>query len=175
MRDWHWSPKEKDVARQAFELALGREKDEVVRQTKERAAGIGDIDQVWDLAYWLIKRRKQIDEKYDYRYSVLPDVFAILLSRNEIGEDQLHGLAQEKLDAIRKIRSHRVSKVGLQGAEGAVSPTAGGYREISTGATRCVSPFRGFSSILPKIIFPLAVCSTLVTEMSTVRPIIFRA
>ena len=32
-----------------------------------------------------------------------------------------------------------------------------------------------FSSILPKIILPLAVCSTLVTEISTDRPIILRA
>ena len=31
-----------------------------------------------------------------------------------------------------------------------------------------------FSSILPKIILPLAVCKTLVTEISTVRPIILR-
>ena len=55
-------------------------------------------------------------------------------------------------------------------------PPVSGYRgAISTGALRGESPFFGASSILPKIILPLAVCSTLVTEISTERPIILRA
>ncbi len=71
-----------------------------------------------------------------------------------------------------RVRKQRKSKDSLRGA---VSPKAGGYRVISTGADRGASPLRGFSSILPKIILPLAVWSTLVTEMSTERPIILRA
>jgi hypothetical protein len=42
-------------------------------------------------------------------------------------------------------------------------------------AAHAVSLIRPFSSSLPKIILPLAVCSTLVTAMSTDRPIILRA
>jgi hypothetical protein len=42
-------------------------------------------------------------------------------------------------------------------------------------ASHTVSTTLPFSSILPKIILPLAVCSTLVTEMSTERPIMRRA
>ena len=48
-------------------------------------------------------------------------------------------------------------------------------RAISAAAERPGSVVRPFSSILPKIILPLAVCSTLVTEMSTDLPIILRA
>jgi len=57
----------------------------------------------------------------------------------------------------------------------AVGPTAGGQRVISTGPGRPGSPLLPFSSTLPKIILPLAVCSTLVTEMSTDLPISRRA
>ena len=46
---------------------------------------------------------------------------------------------------------------------------------ISTGPGRPGSPPLPFSSTLPKIIFPLAVCSTLVTEISTALPISLRA
>ena len=46
-------------------------------------------------------------------------------------------------------------------------PTAGGYRASSSGPALLGSMGLPFSSILPKIILPLAVCSTLVTEIST--------
>jgi hypothetical protein len=38
---------------------------------------------------------------FDYRYSVLPRVFAALLRAGQISEDALRGLAPDKLDAIR--------------------------------------------------------------------------
>jgi hypothetical protein len=46
--------------------------------------------------------RREIDRRYDYRYSVLPLVFAHLLRDGRLTEDDLHGLGQGKLDLIRR-------------------------------------------------------------------------
>jgi hypothetical protein len=48
----------------------------------------------------LAERRIEIDRKYDYRYSVLPIVFAELVKQGRIAENDLHGLAPEKIELI---------------------------------------------------------------------------
>lgn len=101
IRDWKWSPAEKTIARRAFDLALSQELDAVVREAKERAARITEASELWNLEHWLGEHRRQIDRTFDYRYSVLPLVFANLLRDGKITEDDLHGLAPDKLDAIR--------------------------------------------------------------------------
>ena len=100
--DLKWSPAEKAVARRAFELALGRELDAVVREAKDRAAKIQEPSELWKLERWLAQCRTGIDRKYDYRYSVLPLVFATLLHDGSLSEDDLRGLGQDKLEAIRR-------------------------------------------------------------------------
>lgn len=101
MREWKWTPAEKAVARRAFDLALSRELDAVVREARERAARITEASELWELERWLGERRRRIDRTFDYRYSVLPIVFATLLRDGQIAEDDLRGLAPDKLDAIR--------------------------------------------------------------------------
>jgi len=101
MREWRWTPAEKTAARRAFNLALRRKLDAVVREAKERAARITEADGLWELEGWLGEQRRRIDRDFDYRYSVLPQVFAILLRSGGITEDDLHGLDADKLDAIR--------------------------------------------------------------------------
>ena len=59
-REWNWSPKEKAAARRAFDLALSRELDVVIRETKDRAARIAEASELWDLERWLGERRRQI-------------------------------------------------------------------------------------------------------------------
>jgi len=97
-----WSQSEKTVARRAFHMALDRELENVILEAKSRAAKIDEPSELWDLESWLTKRRREIDKKYDYRYSVLPLVFAHLLREGRLTEDDLHGLGQEKLDFIRR-------------------------------------------------------------------------
>jgi len=97
-----WSSTEKTVARRAFHMALGQELESVILEAKSRAAKIDEPSELWDLESWLTERRREIDKKYDYRYSVLPLVFARLLREGRLSEDDLHGLGQEKLDLIRR-------------------------------------------------------------------------
>jgi len=102
-RDWKWTPAEKAVARRAFDLALNRKLEGTVREAKERAERITETSHLWELEAWLGEQRRRIDRDFDYRYSVLPYVFASLLRDGRLTEDDLFGLAPDKLDAIRHI------------------------------------------------------------------------
>ena len=102
MYELRWSQTEKAVARKAFDLALGKELEALLQEAKGRAARIEEPSELWDLESWLTERRREIDRRYDYRYSILPLVFAQLLRDGRLTEDDLHGLGQEKLDLIRR-------------------------------------------------------------------------
>jgi len=103
MREWTWSGTEKIAARKAFDLALRKELDSAINEAKERAARISEATELWELEEWLGKRRRKIDSTFDYRYSVLPEVFAGLIFSGLLTVDQLNGIAPEKVDYIRKI------------------------------------------------------------------------
>jgi hypothetical protein len=102
MHEFKWSDAEKAVARRAFDRALSKELEALIRDAKGRAAKIEEPSELWGLESWLTKRRREIDRRYDYRYSVLPLVFAHLLRDGRLTEDDLHGLGQGKLDLIRR-------------------------------------------------------------------------
>jgi hypothetical protein len=101
MNDLRWSQAEKVVAREAFRRALEREFEEVIRKTKEMADHIEQPSDLWELEGYLTQSRKEIDRKYDYRYSVLPLVFGKLIREGRLKEEELRGLGDNKLEAIR--------------------------------------------------------------------------
>src|SRR5208337_866111 len=101
MRDLKWSPTEKAVARKAFDRALQRELEAIIREAKQMAAKIKQPSHLWELEGYLTQRRKEIDRKYDYKYSVLPLVFRNLVREGLLSEEELHGLAEDKLGYIR--------------------------------------------------------------------------
>lgn len=105
MHDLKWSPAEKLVARKAFEQALQRELTEVIAEAKNMAAKVQEASDLWNLEQWLTERRKEIDRKYEYRYSVLPIVFATLLNEGRLTENDLNGLGPDKFEFIRRIVS----------------------------------------------------------------------
>ncbi len=100
MRDLKWSPTEKAIARKAFDLALRGELEAVIHEVKDRAAKITEPSELWELERYLTERRKDIDLRYDYRYSVLPLVFRNLLRDGRLTEQDLHGLAEDKLKLV---------------------------------------------------------------------------
>ena len=55
------------------------------------------------LGTFLTGRRKQIDRQYDYRYSVLLNVFVDLIQKGRLREQDLQGLSEEKLRHIRQM------------------------------------------------------------------------
>ncbi len=103
MRDLKWSPSEKAVARKAFEVALAREFQAVIAETKRLASKIEQPDDLWELERYLTEKRKEIDETFDYRYSMLPLVLGVLIRRGRVGEQELSGLSEDKLARIRSV------------------------------------------------------------------------
>lgn len=105
MRDLKWSSAEELLARRAFDRALKLELQELIREAKEMAARVEEASELWNYAHWLTQRRLDIERKYDYRYSVLPFVFATLLKEGRIREQDLLGLGLTKFELIRKLAS----------------------------------------------------------------------
>jgi len=96
-----WSKKEKNIARLVFDAALGRELHELIQETKRMARQISQCSDLWALEHHLTQRRKEIDRKYDYRYSRLTDVLGRLLFENRLTEEELRGLSEERMESIR--------------------------------------------------------------------------
>ena len=96
-----WSRSEKVIARKAFDAALGRELHEVMQEAKKLASHIQQPSDLWDLENYLTQHRKEIDRKYEYKYSQLTHVFGRLLHEQRLREEDLLGLQEDKLKLIR--------------------------------------------------------------------------
>jgi hypothetical protein len=97
MRDLKWSDSETKIARRAFDAAVQRERAAVMSRFKELAASASTPQDMWAVEDYLTKQRRQIDAKYDYRYSQLIFVFGRLLREQWVKEEELKGLSEEKL------------------------------------------------------------------------------
>jgi len=105
VHDLRWTDAEKKLARRVFDAALASELAEVMADFKGRAAAAAQPDDLWAIEAFLRSSRRDIDEKYDYRYSVLLVLFARLLREGRIQETQLAGLSEEKLSDVRRMAS----------------------------------------------------------------------
>jgi hypothetical protein len=104
-RDLNWSQSEKKVARRVYDTALENELAEIIAEFKARASAVETPREMWELEDYLNGKRREIQEKYDYRYSRLILTFARLLREKRIREDDLIGLSEEKLSYIGRIVS----------------------------------------------------------------------
>jgi hypothetical protein len=102
MRHAKWSNSERAIARKAFDQALHQELDEVMEKAKRLVSKMKKPADVWMLEDYLRERRTAIERKYDYKYSVLPIVFGQLIYEGRLGMADLKGLAEGKLDYIRR-------------------------------------------------------------------------
>jgi len=107
IRSLKWSGAEKVIARKAFKRALQQDLGAIIRQAKKMAGRIEQPSDLWELERYLTERRKEIDRQYDYRYSVLLFVFADLIQKGRLGEQDLQGLSEEKLRHI-----HHMAEAG---------------------------------------------------------------
>jgi len=102
MHDIVWPESEKRVARRVFDAALKHELGEIMAEFKARADRAKTPEEMWSVAEYLAQKRHAIDQKYDYRYSRLLDVFGVLLSEKRIEERELVGLGDAKLAIVRR-------------------------------------------------------------------------
>ena len=99
-RDLYWSPAEKKIARAAFDTALAREKAAARRSVEVLLQQSDDPNQIWEIQRFLQEKRRDLDEKYDYRYSVLTRVFRRLVNEGWLRPADLSGLGTDKLALI---------------------------------------------------------------------------
>jgi hypothetical protein len=98
-----WKDSEKKIARRVFEAALQSELAEIVATFKARAAAATKPEDLWEIRSYLADAQRAIESKYDYRYSQLGFVFGRLLREKRITEQDLSGLAEEKLAVIERV------------------------------------------------------------------------
>lgn len=103
LRDLHWFPSEKKAARQAFDVAYERECLAISTKVKKMMAEDSDPNHIWRVHDYLSKQRRNVDRKYDFRYSVLIEVFAQLLNEGWLPEDDLSGLNADKVQRIKAL------------------------------------------------------------------------
>jgi len=100
--DTKWSRTEKAVARRAFDTAYQRECAAILAKLKEMAAAARGPEDIWRLHDLLSKRRRDIDRRYDYRYSVLIRVLGGMLAEGWIEASDLAGLSKDKTEVIKR-------------------------------------------------------------------------
>jgi len=114
-----WSRSEKAVARKVFDAALKRELQQVIQEAKQMANQIKEPADLSALERYLTQRRKDIDRKYEFRSSRLTRVFGTLLWERRIREEELRGLGEDKIKAIRscaKVWSDNAATALVSGA-----------------------------------------------------------
>ena len=118
-----WSQSEKKIARRVYDTALETELAEIMAEFKGKAAAAATPDEMWELEGLLSRKRREIQEKYDYRYSQLILVFARLLQ--EGASVKINFMVYRKkscrtLDGSFRCRSGCSSSVGGHVAEAAI-------------------------------------------------------
>jgi hypothetical protein len=106
MHDREWPASEKKIARRAFEAALESALAGIMADFKAKAAAAATPSDMWDAGDWLHRRRREIDELFDYRYSQLPLVFGRLIVEGHLDEGRLTGLSEDKLEETRRYVSY---------------------------------------------------------------------
>ena len=98
-----WSKSDKKIARELFELAKKRDYEDLLKLIQLKSQNFITPQSICDLEYLEEIKAKEFDQKYDYRYSILDDVFAKLILENLLNLNDLKLLSKEKQEQIKNI------------------------------------------------------------------------
>ena len=102
MFDLKWTPAEKKAAHAAFEGALSRERAAIRRDIEAMLRGSNDGTEIWAIRDFLNAKGRDLDQKYDFRYSVLIGVFARLMAEGWLTHEDVADLDMAKQGLIRE-------------------------------------------------------------------------
>jgi len=94
----NYTKSEKKVAKELFELARQRDYKHLQKSIKQYECDTPE--NIWDLREFLNKKAREFDNKYDYRYSVLDEVFIGLILEELLSIDELKGFSQERQEYL---------------------------------------------------------------------------
>jgi len=100
-----WSKSQKKRARELFDLARNREYAALYEEIN--SLQVTTPDEVWKFRERLNRKAREMDRKYDYRYSQLLFVFAELVNGGYLALDELSVLGAEKWGAIKTMTGER--------------------------------------------------------------------
>ena len=95
-----WSITEKEIAQEMFNRAYKREIETLIKDIREKASAIADLNELWQLHDHLSAKRHEIEGKYEYDYTSLLFVFAELVRDGWLHLDELNQLDRGKLAKI---------------------------------------------------------------------------
>ena len=98
----NWSPTEKKIARKAFDKAYEEQCAAIRAHALDLLSKASAPSDLWQVEDYLYTQRKETDQVFDYRYSVLLDVFSVLLAKGWLIETDLAGLRDDKIETIKK-------------------------------------------------------------------------
>ena len=98
-------PAEKKAARAAFDAAFARECATIRHEVEAMLKRSPDPTEIWRVHDYLSKKRRQIDQKYNYRYSVLTSVLGHLLAEGWVTETEIATLKPERIEKIKRSAS----------------------------------------------------------------------
>jgi len=99
-----WTTAETRIARSAFELAYQRQCMAIREQVKKIIVTAPDPSDIWQVHDYLSEQRKMVGQTFDYKYSVLLEVFSKLL-RDGLTDADLLGLREDKIATIKRLAS----------------------------------------------------------------------
>lgn len=98
-----WSKQEKAIAHQAYKAAFNRECATVLKEVQRMTGECDDPSSLWEIHDYLRKKLKKIEQKYDFRYSVIISVFARLICDGWLTKEDLAGIDEDKVQRIAEI------------------------------------------------------------------------
>ncbi|EQD43534.1 hypothetical protein B2A_09849 [mine drainage metagenome] len=103
MKENKWSDTEKRNARRIFNKTLQMEYNLIIEKTRDLAVKATSQQDLWEIHSYLTNSLKEINRKYDYRYSRIIQLFGELLAEGKISERELDVFSTDKAEQIRNI------------------------------------------------------------------------
>ena len=98
----NWSPTEKKIARKAFDKTYEAQCAAIRAHALDLLSKGSTPSDLWQVDDYLATQRKEMDRLFDYRYSVLLNVFSVLLAKGWLTVTDLTGLRDDKIETIKK-------------------------------------------------------------------------
>ena len=102
----NYTKSEKKAAKELFELARQRDYERLQIDIKQYQCDTPES--IWGLRDFLNKKAKEFDNKYDYRYSILDEVFIGFILENLLYIHELKALSKERqkylINAVQMIK-----------------------------------------------------------------------
>lgn len=102
-----WSKSDKESARYLFELGKKRDYQKLILSIRNFSLEMDE--NIWDLKEFLDAKAKEFDAKYDYRYSMLPILFACYIEEGLLSINDLESFSTQIKNHILDTLKFRAS------------------------------------------------------------------